>query len=81
MTERELQKVHCQVVTSVGECSEILTIDGSVDDVIKILESTRTENKTKNNIHIHVASSGKKVATIDFVEELKSNLERGFKNG
>ncbi|MGY3186458.1 hypothetical protein ACVWXS_001159 [Lysinibacillus sp. TE18511] len=37
MSGQILQKVHCQVITSVGEYSETLTIDGSVDDVIKIL--------------------------------------------
>ncbi|MGE7132647.1 hypothetical protein [Lysinibacillus xylanilyticus] len=78
MTEQALQKVHCQIVTSVGECSESLTIDGSVDDVIKILESTRMKNETNNNYHICVAPSGDKVVAFDFAEEFKSNLEKVF---
>ena len=68
MTKQASQQVHCKVVTNVGDCSETLTIDGSVDDVIKILESTRAKNKTNNNIRICVAPSGNKVATIDSVE-------------
>lgn len=74
MTEQALQKVHCQVITSVGECSETLTIDGSVDDVIKILESTRT-NKINDSITIHVAPN---VNINEVVEVVKSNLEKGF---
>lgn len=74
MTEQALQKVHCQVITSVGECSETLTIDGSVDDVIKILESTRT-NKKNDNITVHVAPN---VNINEVVEVVKSNLEKGF---
>lgn len=80
MTKQASQQVHCKVVTNVGDCSETLTIDGSVDDVIKILESTREKNETNNNFHICVAPSGDKVVALDFAEELKSYSEKGIKH-
>lgn len=76
---KEIQQVHYHEVTNVGECSKTLTISGSVDDVMKILGSTHS-NKTNNNISIHVAPSEDKVVSIDFIEELKSDLEKVIKH-